>query len=291
MSSPDVSPRAIPSLPSWKLRTRTLAAGRLPLLMGIVNVTPDSFSDGGRYVDPARAVAHGLRLAAEGADLLDIGGQSTRPGSEPVAPDEECRRVLPVVAALCAQTDVPLSVDTSRTLVAREALGAGAEAINDVTAFSAEAELLAVAAESGCGLCAMHARGTPRTMQQDPVYEDVVQEVFDYLRQRRDVLLAAGIESARIALDTGIGFGKTTAHNLALLSQAGRFHSLGCPLLVGPSRKRFIGQVLGNTAADRTAGTIGVCLALARQGVQVLRVHDVAAVRQALLLLDACGGQ
>ena len=276
---------------SWKLRTRTLAVERIPLLMGILNVTPDSFSDGGRYFDSGRAVEHGLRLAAAGADLLDVGGESTRPGSEPVDAGEELRRVLPVIEALRRQTDVPISVDTYRAVVAERSLAAGAETVNDVTALSADPDMAALTARSGCGVCAMHMRGTPRNMQQNPLYQDVVGEVFDYLRQRRDALLAAGVEQARIALDPGIGFGKTTEHNLALLTHMGRFHALGCCLLVGPSRKRFIGDVLGDVEADRTAGTIGVALALARQGVQVLRVHDVAPVRQALLLCQACGGR
>ncbi len=274
-------------LDRWKLRTQTLVVGKIPLLMGIVNVTPDSFSDGGRFLEPAAAVDHALRLADEGADLLDIGGQSTRPGSAPVEPDEELRRVLPVIAALAEQTTVPISIDTDKAIVAREALAAGAEAINDITALTGDADMLPTAVDNGCGVCAMHMQGTPRTMQQEPVYDDVVEEVFQYLRERRAALTAAGIQQSRIALDPGIGFGKTTEHNLALLSNARRFHALGCPLLFGPSRKRFIGEVLGNSAADRTAGTIGVALSLARQGVQILRVHDVAAVRDALLLFEA----
>jgi dihydropteroate synthase len=258
--------------------------------MGVVNVTPDSFSDGGRFYEPATAVGHALRLAAEGADLLDIGGESTRPGAEPVSPSEELRRVLPVITALRRQTAVPLSIDTSKAVVAQEALAAGAEAINDITALAADPVMPALAASSGCGVVAMHMQGNPRTMQQNPSYRDVVGEVLDYLRRRRDALLAAGISQERIALDPGIGFGKTTEHNLALLRAIGQFHTLGCPLLVGVSRKRFIGQVLGEPAAERTFGTIGAALAAARQGVQVLRVHDVAAVRQALLLFEAAGG-
>jgi dihydropteroate synthase len=274
----------------WQLRTRTLRFGRLPRLMGIVNVTPDSFSDGGRYLDPAAAIEHGLRLEAEGADLLDIGGQSTRPGAEPVGLDEELRRVMPVVAGLAERVGVPLSIDTSQAAVAREALRAGVEAINDVTALTADPAMLPLAAESGCGVCAMHMQGTPQTMQQAPHYDDVVGEVFDYLRERRDALEAAGVPRERIALDPGIGFGKTLEHNLALLRGIGRLHRLGCPLVVGHSRKRFIGGVLGDPEADRTAGTIGMALALARRGVEVLRVHDVAAVRHALLLFEAGGG-
>ncbi len=265
--------------------------GKIPLLMGIINVTPDSFSDGGQFLDPAAAVERGLQLAAEGADLLDVGGQSTRPGSQPIDADEELRRVMPVVAALCEKTALPLSIDTSRALVAREAVAAGAEVINDVTALTGDAEMAAYAAESGCGVCAMHMRGTPRTMQQDPVYDDVVEDILRYLGDRRDVLTAAGIEQARIALDPGIGFGKTAEHNLALLSGARRFHALGCPVLVGPSRKRFIAEVLGDHETDRTAGTIGVALSVAGQGVQILRVHDVGPVREALLLYEATSGE
>ncbi|NQU25120.1 MAG: dihydropteroate synthase [Candidatus Nealsonbacteria bacterium] len=277
------SPRNGP-VRSWKLRCRTLDVVEIPLLMGIVNVTPDSFSDGGQFFDPADAVEQGLRLADQGADLLDIGGESTRPGAKPVDADEELRRVIPVVAALCEQTSLPISIDTSKAAVAREALAAGAEAINDVTALTGDAEMLRLAAEAGCGVCAMHARGTPRTMQQAPVYSDVVEEVAAYLADRRDALLAVGIDRQRIALDLGIGFGKTLEHNLALLSHAARFHALGCLVLIGHSRKRFIGELLGDPAADRTAGTVGVAISLAQQGVQVLRVHDVGAVRQALVL-------
>jgi dihydropteroate synthase len=272
----------------WKLRTRTLRFGKLPRLMGIVNITPDSFSDGGAFLDPAAAVAHGLRLVADGADLLDVGGESTRPGAAPVDADEELRRVMPVVEGLCRQTNVPVSIDTQKAVVAREAVAAGAEIINDVTAL-VDDTMVAVAVETASGVCAMHMQGTPATMQQAPVYDDVVGEVVGYLAARRDALVAAGIDPARIALDPGIGFGKTTEHNLALLRAIGRFHTLGCPLLVGPSRKGFIGQVLGDAHADRVAGTIGVVLALARRSVQIVRVHDVAPVRQALALSEAAG--
>jgi dihydropteroate synthase len=271
----------------WRLRSRTLVSGKIPLLMGIINVTPDSFSDGGEFFDAAAAVEHGLRLAAEGADLLDIGGQSTRPGSLPIDAEEELRRVMPVVAALSEQAGVPVSVDTFHARVAREAIAAGAEVINDVTALTGDKAMLPLVAETGCGVCAMHMRGTPETMQDAPSYGDVVAEVIEYLAARRDVLLAAGIEPSRIALDPGIGFGKTTEHNLALLRSAWRLHSLGCPVLVGHSRKRFIGEVLGDDGAERTSGTIGVAVSLARQGVQVVRVHDVGPVRRALLLWGA----
>jgi dihydropteroate synthase len=285
-----MNPPDLPPAERWKLRSRTLPVGKIPLLMGIINVTPDSFSDGGRYVDPAAAVQRGLQLAEDGADLLDVGGQSTRPGSDSVTANEELRRVMPVVTALCAQTSLPVSIDTCKAVVAREAAAAGAEVINDVTALSGDADMVAAATQTGCGVCVMHIQGIPRTMQRAPVYDDVVEEILTYLRARRDFLTAAGIDRARIALDPGIGFGKTLQHNLTLLGNAWRFHGLGCPLLVGHSRKRFIGQLLGDSGADRTAGTIGVALSLARQGVQILRVHDVAPVRQALLLYGSTGG-
>ncbi|MGO9108488.1 MAG: dihydropteroate synthase [Thermoguttaceae bacterium] len=278
-----------PSLP-WRLRTKTLIAGRIPRLMGVLNVTPDSFSDGGRFFEPAAAVEHGLRLAAEGADMLDVGGQSTRPGAAPVATEEELRRVLPVIVALHKQTDVPISIDTSSAKVAAECLAAGAEAINDITALTSDGRIAALAAASGCGVCAMHMQGMPQTMQNNPRYGDVVEEVFAWLSARRDALVAAGIAQDCIALDPGIGFGKTAAHNLAILQDLSRYRALGCPLLVGLSRKAFIGHVIGDPAADRTAGTIGAALAVARQGVEILRVHDVAAVRQALVVFEATGG-
>ena len=277
------------SLP-WRLRTKTLAAGRIPLLMGVVNVTPDSFSDGGRFFEPAAATEHGLRLAAEGAAVLDVGGQSTRPGAAPITAEEELRRVLPVIVALCEQTGTPISVDTSSAKVAAECLDAGAEAINDVTALTGDPGLAALVASSGCGVCAMHMQGTPQTMQIHPRYGDVVQEVLAWLAARRAALVAAGIAPDRIALDPGIGFGKTAAQNLAILNHLSRYRSLGCPLLVGLSRKAFLAQLIGDPAANRTAGTIGAAMAAARQGVEVLRVHDVALVRQALLVFDALGG-
>lgn len=276
-----------PPAASWRLHGQTLTFGRLPLLMGIINVTPDSFSDGGRFFAPEAAIEQGLRLAHEGAAILDVGGQSTRPGSLPVDEEEELRRVVPVVAALAEKSPAVVSVDTSKAVVAREAVAAGAEIINDVTALTEDPEMVRAAAETGAGVCVMHMQGTPRVMQHKPTYDDVVDDVLHYLRQRRDALVAAGIAADRIAVDPGIGFGKTLEHNLSLLRAAHRFHDLGCPVLVGHSRKSFIGALLDDADCDRTAGTIGVALALARQGVQLLRVHDVAPVRQALLLYEA----
>jgi dihydropteroate synthase len=224
MGAPDLQPAD-----QWQLRRRTLLLGKIPLLMGVINVTPDSFSDGGRFLEPGVAVEHALQLAAEGADLLDVGGQSTRPGSQPVDAEEELRRAIPVVTALCRQTTVPVAIDTCKAVVAREALAAGAEVINDVTALTGEAAMLPLAVQSGCGVCAMHMQGTPSTMQQGPSYDDVVAEVLAYLQARRDALTAAGVAPGRIALDPGIGFGKTTEHNLALLGNMWRFHALDCP--------------------------------------------------------------
>ena len=258
--------------------------------MGIVNVTPDSFSDGGKFLGIEAAVAHGLRLAAEGADLLDIGGESTRPYATPVDEAEELRRVIPVIERLVAQTNVPISIDTSKAVVARAAIAAGAEVINDVTGLEGDPEMLAVARETGAAVCTMHMRGTPQTMQDDPRYDDVVVEIHEYLKQRRDRLLAAGIPQNKICLDPGIGFGKTHEHNLTLVQNCSRFLDLGCPLLVGHSRKGFIGKALGDKDADRTAGTLGVSLALALQGVPLLRVHDVGPTRQALTLFGASVG-
>ncbi len=275
---------------SWQLRTRRLDFPRRPLLMGILNVTPDSFSDGGRFFEPDIAIEHGLRMAAAGADMIDIGGESTRPYSEPIDAAEELKRVLPVVRELSQRTTAIISIDTSKAEVAAAAIEAGAEIINDVTALSHDEAMLPLAVESKAGVCAMHMLGTPQTMQDDPQYDDVVAEVLAWLCERRDLLLAAGIEPSRLCLDPGIGFGKSHQHNLTLLANCWRFHTLGCPLLVGHSRKGFIAHVIADKQADRTPGTIGVAIALANQGVQILRVHDVAPIRQALLLYEAAGG-
>ncbi len=279
----------------WQLRTTRLAlpAGggvRRPLVMGIVNVTPDSFSDGGRHAGVEAAVAHGLALVAEGADILDVGGESTRPYSEPVSPDEEFHRVGEVVRQLAERAGVPVSIDTSKAMVAARAVELGAEIINDVTGLEGDPDMLRVALDSRAGICAMHMLGTPQTMQIDPRYDDVVRDIHVYLEQRRDSLLAAGIPLNRICLDPGIGFGKTHAHNLELMARAGEFLDLGVPILVGHSRKGFIGksleQALGRPATleERDGGTAGSGCALAAAGVQIVRVHAVGLVRSALEL-------
>ncbi len=274
---------------TWQLRTRALRFSQMPNLMGIINVTPDSFSDGGTFYAASQAIDQALKLAEQGADILDIGGESTRPYSIAVDESEELRRLQPVLREVCKRTDVPVSIDTSKPEVARMALSEGAEIINDVTGF-ADSEMIRVARESGAGVCAMHMRGTPQNMQDAPSYQDVVQEIRQYLIDRRNALTSAGIELSRLCLDPGIGFGKTHQHNLTLLSRCDQFLGLGCPILVGHSRKGFIAHVLGDKQCDRTAATIGVTLALARCGIQVIRVHDVIQSKQALDLFTAAGG-
>jgi dihydropteroate synthase len=250
--------------------------------MGILNVTPDSFSDGGQFLDVNAAVAHAQKMVTEGADLIDIGGESTRPGAVPVGEQEEMDRVLPVVEAVCKLIDVPVSIDTSKARVAGAAMAAGAEIVNDVTALRGDAGMLNVVARSGAGVCVMHMQGMPQTMQIDPRYEDVVSEVLEFLRRERDKLISAGVSATRICVDPGIGFGKTVEHNVELLRNCWRLHELGCPVLVGYSRKRFLDRVVGNEAGDRKSAGLKMACDLAAQGVQILRVHDVAAVRQAL---------
>jgi len=260
-------------------------AGAIPQLMGIVNVTPDSFSDGGDFRDPEAAVAHARRLIAEGADLIDIGGESTRPGAPPVAEDEEIARVAPVIAALRAESAVPISIDTMKPAVARAAVAAGATLWNDVTALSWSSDSLATAAELGCGVILMHMRGDPRTMNARTAYADVAGEVAGYLRDRADAAIAAGVRREAIRLDPGVGFAKTAPQSLELLARLDRLTALGFPVVVGASRKSFLKHVdpSAKSADDRLAGSLAVALAAARAGAAILRVHDVAATRQALL--------
>jgi len=289
-----IGPMAAPLPTAWRLRTLSLplphpgGAPRRPLVMGIVNVTPDSFSDGGRHADPGAAVDHGLRLAAEGAEILDVGGESTRPFSTPVDVAEELRRTAAVVDRLVRESRVPVSIDTSKAAVARRALDLGAEIINDVTGLAGDPEMLPLAAATGAGVCAMHMQGTPQTMQILPRYDDVVADIHAWLVARRAELLAAGIDRERICLDPGIGFGKTHAHNMALVRHAAAFLDLGQPILVGHSRKGFLGKLveaaLGRKADEalRDGATAGIACHLAAAGVQVVRVHAVGLVRGAL---------
>src|SRR6056297_2739054 len=258
--------------------------------MGILNVTPDSFSDGGKYRQTAAAIDAALQMQADGADLIDIGGESTRPYSDPVAGDEELRRVVPVIQGLAGQLDIPISIDTSKADVADAAIDAGAQIINDVTGLEGDPAMTGVARRHGVGVCVMHMKGTPQTMQDDPSYDDVVQEIYDYLLQRRQFCLDACIQQDRICLDPGIGFGKTHEHNLTLLRATDRFTALAAPILIGHSRKGFIGKRLGDKSADRTFGSLGVSLAVAAMGADIIRVHDVAATHQALTLFRDVGG-
>ena len=253
-----------------------------PVLMGIVNVTPDSFSDGGLYDSKEAAIAHAAELAAAGAAIVDIGGESTRPGSEAVEAREEAARVIPVIEGLTGLPAV-ISVDTRKASVARAGAEAGAKILNDVSALTYDPKSVQVAAEAGLGVVLMHAQGEPKTMQDDPRYDDVVLEVFDYLAARIATAEATGIERARIAADPGLGFGKTLAHNLALLSRITLFHGLGVPLLIGASRKRFIKGFLGGAEPrSREPGSHAAAIAAAGQGAQILRVHDVEGTSQAL---------
>ena len=267
---------------TWQLPNRLVELGAFPWLMGIVNVTPDSFSDGGQFDSVQAAVEHAKALEVDGADILDIGGESTRPDSEPVRLFDELERVIPVIEQLAPQVNVPISVDTTKAELARQAIAAGASIVNDISGLEMDAEMVGVCADSDVGVICMHMQGTPQTMQQEPHYDDVVVEVCEYLKQRIKVMNAAGIAAERIVLDPGIGFGKTAEHNLQILSAISSFRSLGRPVLIGHSRKRFLSKVLGRQVEERTMGTAGVAVALAAQSTDIIRVHDVREIRDAL---------
>ena len=276
---------------NWRIGTRTLDLSQRGLIMGVVNVTPDSFSDGGRFHDPGRAVEHALAMIAEGADILDIGGESTRPNAEPVAEAEELRRVLPVIRAIRSQSPVLLSIDTMKAAVARAALDAAVDIINDVTGLRGDAAMVRLAAESDCGLVAMHMIGTPQTMQAEPRYENVVTEVRDYLEERLRILTAAGIAPERIVLDPGFGFGKTLDHNLDLLRALPQLSRAGRPLLIGVSRKSMIARVLGSAdMADRHWPTVALTAYAREHGARIIRVHDVKPNHEALRMMEAIVG-
>lgn len=271
----------------WRCGDRQLSLEERPLIMGIVNVTPDSFSDGGRWFEPEAAVAQGLRLAAEGADLLDVGGESTRPGAAEVDVREEARRVLPVIRGLAARSKVPLSVDTRHAEVARQAVEAGACVINDVMPFAGDAAMAAAVRETGAGAVLMHMRGTPQTMAGRTDYGDVVSEVERALAEALDYAEAQGIGRDRLVIDPGIGFAKTTEQNVALLHRVARLTRLA-PVLAGVSRKRFIGELCGEASPEeRLGGSVGAAVWCALHGVAVLRVHDVKATRQAVAVAQA----
>ncbi|MDH4229184.1 MAG: dihydropteroate synthase [Nitrospirota bacterium] len=283
--APDHSPDAAPDRPGWE----RLLPARRTALMGVLNVTPDSFSDGGNFFHPQQAVAHALELATHGADLLDLGGESTRPGARPVDVDEEIRRVVPVIQALrAAGVSLPISIDTTKAAVARAAIAAGADAVNDVSAFTLDPEMAATCAELEVPVVLMHMRGEPRTMQDHPEYHNVVGEVADYLEGRVRAAIAAGIRRDRIALDPGLGFGKDTTHNLLLLKGLSQLTRTGLPVVVGSSRKSFIGRILEQPDPARrewgTAATVAWAIA---HGARVVRVHAVREMTQVTRVIDA----
>jgi dihydropteroate synthase len=272
----------------WRLRNSELPLGSRCLVMGIVNVTPDSFSDGGRFLHIDAAIAHGLELVRQGADLLDVGGESTRPGSQPVSLDEELQRVAPVVTALAQQIRVPISIDTSKAEVARACLEAGAHIVNDVTSLTGDAHMAGVVRDLGAGAILMHMQGTPATMQIAPRYDDVITDLSRFFAERLQSLAAVGIPPEAIALDPGIGFGKTREHNIALLARLAEFAPLGRPICLGVSRKGFLGKLLDRPVEERLAASLGAAaFALAQNAAQILRVHDVAQTRDLVLVWDA----
>ncbi|EPU3936320.1 dihydropteroate synthase [Morganella morganii] len=257
-----------------------------PQVMGILNVTPDSFSDGGTHNTPAKALEHARKMIAEGATIIDIGGESTRPGAAEVSPEQEAERVIPVVTAIARESDVWISVDTSKALVIREAANAGAHILNDIRSFS-EPGALQAAAQSGLPVCVMHMQGEPRTMQQAPHYQNVVREVYTYLEAQVARCVAAGIEKNHIILDPGFGFGKTLAHNYQLLDKLDLFHHLGLPVLAGMSRKSMIGQLMDIPPDERVAGSVACAVIAAMKGAQIIRVHDVKETVQAMKVVEA----
>ncbi|MEZ6044365.1 MAG: dihydropteroate synthase [Planctomycetaceae bacterium] len=281
---PEVDPRNQPLPPRfWKYGGQVHELGKFPLVMGIVNVTPDSFSDGGEHNSTEAAVAHALQLVEQGADILDIGGESTRPDAALVSVDEELARVVPVVEALSQQTEVPISIDTTKAEVARQAIEAGAKIVNDISGLQFDKQMIPVCgSHPEVGVIAMHIQGTPQTMQQAPRYSDVVSEICEYFHERLQLMEQAGIDPERVVLDPGIGFGKTAAHNIDILQHLRVFQELGRPVLIGHSRKRFIGKMLGREVDERLWGTVGISIALAQLGVDLLRVHDVRATVDSL---------
>ena len=290
VSAEDLPSEVLERLTSPRIPIAGLTFDR-PKIMGILNVTPDSFSDGGNFSSAASGVTHAREMIGAGADILDIGGESTRPGAKEVELDEEIRRTEPVIRAIRSESAIPISIDTRKAPVGKAALDAGANLINDVAAFSFDPELATVAAQNRAPVCLMHAQGSPEDMQKDPNYDDVLLDVFDYLQSRIEFAESLGISRDRIVVDPGIGFGKTQDHNLRLLKSISTFHGLGCPILLGASRKRFIGTIGNAPIADKRApGSMAVALAGVSQGVQILRVHDVSDTAQALALHMAVNG-
>ena len=278
-----------PAAPLWLALNRPIVSGRRPRVMGIVNVTPDSFSDGGNWLDPSAALAHARRLAEEGADLIDIGGESSRPGADIVPLDEELRRVLPVIEAIRDSIPLPISIDTAKPEVARRALELGASIVNDIGGLRDPA-MARVVAESSAGVVIMHMAGTPQTMQIEPRYENVVEDVRSYLARQIEFAESFGISRERIAIDPGIGFGKTTEHNRQLLRGIARFATLGCAVLIGTSRKGFLGKLTGKTTGELAIASVVSSLAALDRGATVTRVHDVGPMVDAIKIWDAVHG-
>lgn len=271
----------------WMFHGYHYKPGTRPLVMGILNVTPDSFSDGGKFRGLDQAIEQGLKLIEQGADILDIGGESTRPGATPVPLEEELDRVIPVIERLAEQVTAPLSIDTYKAEVARQALAAGARIVNDISGLSFDQRMIDVCRDHNCGVIVMHIQGTPQTMQINPTYQDVVGEIVDHFQTRLSELEQQGLHRERLAIDPGIGFGKTAQHNVEILSNIASLQKLERPVLIGHSRKRFLQKVLGKNLDERSFGTVGVSIALAQQNIDLLRVHDVAATQDAITAWQA----
>ena len=272
----------------FRTSRREIVIGERTLIMGIINATPDSFSDGGRYASPQKAIEEGMRMAEEGADILDIGGESTRPGSDAVSAEEELRRVLPIILGLAAKVSIPLSIDTMKAEVAREALKAGAEIINDVSSLKYDRKMASAIAASGAGLVLMHMRGMPKVMQQgDLTYPSLIDDIVGFLEERMEAARLEGIDFTQMAVDPGIGFGKTADDNMRLIRRLGEFKRLGRPILMGVSRKAFIGKITGGLPAERIAGTAAAVTASILGGAHIVRVHDVSIMKKVALMADA----
>ncbi len=280
-------PSLLPNSGHWRCGHFLLDYQARPLIMGVLNVTPDSFSDGGQFFKPEKALEHALQLVSEGADILDIGGESTRPGALAVPLEEEARRVLPVVRALAQQISVPISIDTRKPEIARQAIAVGASIINDVSGLNADPEMLSVVSENtNTALVVMHAKGSPKTMQDAPQYKNLIEEISAFFKTRISQAKTLGISMDRIVLDPGIGFGKTIAHNLSIIHKLPCFSGFGIPLLLGPSRKSFIGDMLDLPASERLEGTAAALAIAVFQGARILRVHDIVQMRRVLMIAE-----
>lgn len=280
-----------PGLPqTWRIRGRDLDLSPRPLVMGILNVTPDSFSDGGEFFEPERAVEHALAMVRDGADIVDVGGESTRPGAAPVSADEEIARIIPVIERLSAAADIPISVDTSKSEVAQRAVEAGAQIINDIGGLQVDSQIATVAAETGAGLVIMHMKGTPRTMQKNVTYTDLMGEIRSFLADTVNTAVSNGVRVETIVVDPGIGFGKSLAHNWHILAHLHELWELGRPILVGASRKRFLRQLVGQERHDLEAATVATNVAACLHGAGIVRVHDVRCHAKAMVALGEIVG-